>query len=78
MGLLPDTQNRGLRMRRECRERFPRHQLQRKPLVCDRHASRHVRNARAVMHVGIAKPRWRGKAFPAFPAHAQLAILRIW
>ena len=25
MGLLPDTQNCGLRMRRECRERFPRH-----------------------------------------------------
>ena len=43
-----------------------------------RHASRHVRHARAVMHVGIAKPRWRGKTFPAFPAHAPLAILRIW
>ena len=26
MGLLPDTQNCGLRMRRECRERFPCHQ----------------------------------------------------
>ena len=25
MGLLPDTQNCGLRMRRECRERFPLH-----------------------------------------------------
>ena len=25
MGLLPDTQNYGLRMRREYRERFPRH-----------------------------------------------------
>ena len=35
MGLLPDTQNCGLRMRRECRERFPRHRLQRKPLVSD-------------------------------------------
>ena len=35
MGLLPDTQNRWLRMRRECRERFPRHRLQRKPLVSD-------------------------------------------
>ena len=32
MGLLPDTQNCGLRMRRE---RFPRHWLQRKPLVSD-------------------------------------------
>ena len=35
MGLLPDTQNCGLRMRRECRERFPCHWLQRKPLVSD-------------------------------------------
>ena len=30
MDLLPDTWNCGLRMRRECRKRFPRHQLQRK------------------------------------------------
>ena len=35
MGLLPDTKNCRLRMRRECRERFPRHRLQRKPLVSD-------------------------------------------
>ena len=35
MGLLPDTQNCGLRMHRECRERFPRHRLQRKPPVSD-------------------------------------------
>ena len=27
--------NCGLRMSRECRERFPRHQLQREPLICD-------------------------------------------
>ena len=57
LGLLPDTQNCGLRMRRECRERFPLHQLQRKPLVSDPH----VRHTRAVMHVGIANPHWRGK-----------------
>ena len=35
MDLLPDTWNYGLRMHRECRERFPRHRLQRKPLVSD-------------------------------------------
>ena len=35
MGLLPDMQNCGLRMHRDCRERFPRHRLQRKPLVSD-------------------------------------------
>ena len=43
-----------------------------------RHASRHVCQAHAVMNVGIANPRWRGKTFPAFPVHAQPAILRIW
>ena len=35
MGLLPVTYKCGLRMRRECRECFPRHRLQRKPLVSD-------------------------------------------
>ena len=33
MSLLPDRLNCGLRMRRECRGRFPRYRLQRKPLV---------------------------------------------
>ena len=50
MGLLPDTPNCGLRMRWEYRESFPRHRLQREP-----------RDARAVMHVGIANLQWRGK-----------------
>ena len=35
MGLLPDTHNYGLRMRREYREGFPRPRPQRKPLVND-------------------------------------------
>ena len=39
-------------MHRECRERFPCHRLQRKPLVG--HVSRHVRHERAVLYVGIA------------------------
>ena len=48
-----------------------------------RHASRHVRDTRAMMPVGIAN-QWfplkyvAGKTFPTFPAHAQPAILRIW
>ena len=53
MGLLPETQKCGLRMRWECRERFPRHRLQRKPLVID-----------PDMHHDTcvtANPRWRGK-----------------
>ena len=35
MSLLPDTWNCRLRMYLECQEHFPRHQLQRKPLVSD-------------------------------------------
>ena len=35
MGLLPDTQNLGLRKHLECRQPLPRHPLQRKPLVSD-------------------------------------------
>ena len=35
MDLLSNTLNCGLCMRRECQERFTRHQLQRKPLVSD-------------------------------------------
>ena len=35
MGFLPDTYTCGLRMRRECREHFHRHRLQRKPLDND-------------------------------------------
>ena len=53
---------------------FPRHWLQRKPLVsitaC---ASRSFRDA--------CRDRWpavSGKIFPEFPAHVQPAILRIW
>ena len=48
-----------------------------------RHASRHVREARAVMHNEIVNYLFplklvAEKTFPAFPAHAQPAILRIW
>ena len=65
MGLLPDTQICGLRMRRECRERFPRQP----PRISD-----------PDMHHGTWFPlkSVAGKTFPTFPAHAQLTILRIW
>ena len=48
-----------------------------------RHASRHMRDARAVMHAGIASKRFPlksvvGKTFPVFLTHAQPAILHIW
>ena len=62
MSLLPDAWNCGLRMSRECRERFPPPPTSKEiASYRPRHASRHVRDARAVMHVGIAYPRWRGK-----------------
>ena len=43
-------------LHRECREPFPASWR-------SRHASRHVRHARAVMYVGIANPKWRRKRF---------------
>ena len=49
-------------MRRECRERFPPPPISKETASRrSRHASRHVRDARAVMHVGISCLRWRGK-----------------
>ena len=53
MGLLPDTWNCGLRMRRECRERFPRHQLQRK-LLAGQSFYIHVQMKLAHFHSGNA------------------------
>ena len=49
-------------MCRECRERFPRHRLQRKPLVSDAgmHHGTCVTHAHTMMHVGIANLVWRG------------------
>ena len=79
IGLLPDTYNFGLCMRRECGERFPRRRLHGKPLVSD--PGRH--HDTCVTHVPWCMPgsltRGGGKKpFPAFPAHAQTALLRIW
>ena len=49
-------------MRRECLERFPPPPISKETDSWrSRHASRHVRDARAVMHVRIAHLRWRGK-----------------
>ena len=49
----------------------------------DMHHGTCVTHARTVMHAGVANLRFplksvAGKTFPAFPAHAQPAILRIW
>ena len=49
-------------MRRECRERCsPPPTSKETASKRSRHASRHVGDARAVMHIGIANPRWWGK-----------------
>ena len=61
-GLLTRYVKLQLRMHRECRERFPPPPISKETDSWrSRHASRHVRDARAVMHVGIAHLRWRGK-----------------
>ena len=46
-----------VQLRPECRERFPRRRLQRKPLVSDPG----MHHGTCVTHVGITNPRWRGK-----------------
>ena len=65
-------------MRWEWRERFPRHRLQRKPLVSDPG----MQTARALRTCCDAcrarQPVVAGKTFPAFPAHAHPSILCIW
>ena len=42
-----------------------------------RNASRHMRDTRAVMHVGIANLRWRGNV-PGIPGACATSNLRIW
>ena len=78
MGLLPDAQNCGLCMSWECRERFPHHQHQMNPSVSDTN----MHHGTCVTHVpwcmSGSLTRGGGKTFPAFSAHAQPAILRIW
>ena len=65
-------------MRRECRERFPLHRLQRKLLVSDPD----MHHGTCVTHVPRCMSgsliRGGGKTFPAFAAHAPPANLRIW
>ena len=65
-------------MRRECQERFPRHRLQRKPLVSDpgMHYGTCVTHVPWCMSGSLS--RGGGENVFAFPAHAQPAILRIW
>ena len=62
MGLLPDTQNCGLRMRRECQERFPRHGRLAIPACITARTWRTCRDAcRGRLNGGFLWSRWRGK-----------------
>ena len=63
-------QNRGLRMRRECRERFPCHQLQRKPLVSDPGISHGTSVTRVLWCLSGSLTHVARKTFPEFPVHA--------
>ena len=78
MGLLPGAQNCGLRMRRECRESFPRHHGLAIPTCITARASRSYRDACRDSLLAVSFEVGGGETFPAFPAHAQPAILRIW
>ena len=72
---LPDTQNCRLRMRRECRERFLRHRLQRKPLVSDpgMHHGTCVKHAPWCMSGSLASG--GGENFPGAGATHNFAYL---
>ena len=78
MGLLPDTQNCGLRMRRECRERFPHHRFQRKSLVSDPGMHHGTCGTHVPWCMSGLLTCGDGENVPGIPAHAQPAILRIW
>ena len=79
MSLIPDTWNCGLLMRPEYRECFPCHRLQRKPLVSDlgMHHGTCFTHVPWCMSGSLTKVAEK-KPFPAFPAHPQSRILRIW
>ena len=74
MGLLPDTQYCGLRMRRECRERFPHRRGLTIPTCITARAWHTCRDANQRFPLKSVT----GKTFPAFPVHTQPAILCIW
>ena len=65
-------------MRRECRERFPRHRGTAIPTGITARASRTCRDACRDRLLAVSFEIGGGENVPAFPAHAQPAILHIW
>ena len=78
MGLLPDSNIAGCACARNAGNVFPHRRLQRKPLVSDpgMHHGTCVTHVSWCMSGSLTRLAW--KTFPAFPAHAQTSILRIW
>ena len=66
-GLLPDAYNRGLRMRRECRERYRRHRGLTIPTCITAHASRTCRDACWDRFVVVSFEVGRGENVPSIP-----------
>ena len=64
-------------MRRECRERFPRHQLQRKPLVSEPGMHHGTRVMHVPSHMSGSLTRGGEENVPGIPGALQPAILRV-
>ena len=67
MGLLPDTQNCGLRMRRECREHFPHHRGLAIPTCITARASRTCRDACWYRYLAVSFEVGGGENVPGIP-----------
>ena len=78
--LLSDTFICRLRMRRNCWESFPRHWLQRKPLVSDPGMHYGMGVTHVPWYMSGSLTRSGGENTPGIPGacHAQPAVLRIW
>ena len=67
MGFLPDTQNCGLRMRRKCRERFPRQRELAIPTCITARAWRTCRDACRDRWLAVLWSRWHEENLPGIP-----------
>ena len=67
MGLLPDTYNYGLRMHRECRERFPRQHLLAIPTGITARALRTCRDACRDHNLAVSFEVGGGEIVPSIP-----------
>ena len=78
MDLLPDMKRSGLRMLRECRERFPHQRGLAIPTCITTRACRTYRDAYRDYKPAVSFEVGGGENVPGIPAHAQPANLCIW